>query len=199
MKQLFFLLIIGLCVCIQTNAQLTGKTYAETKREQANTQYNKDFIEGTRYNRNSSSRSTGNAAANEEARKLADQFKRNKGQMTESDKAYWRLKEQTKLNMEQQRRENDKSYNDFAKAEAARMKYVRQLERIKLQVDEARAKVRDTMLAAGLTRPEAFNLAWFMIPGSIERTEQMQRFVADKMLWVPGYVERYAKFLWRFF
>lgn len=185
MKPILFLLIILLCVCEYTNAQLTGKTYAETKREQANNQYNKDFIEGTRYNRNRSSTGNGSSSSNDEARKLADQFKRNKGQMTETDKEYWRLKQQAKQNAEEQRQAYDKSYHDFRKAEAARMKYVRELERIKVQVEEARAKVRTTMLESGLTSPEAYNLAWFMIPGTIERTADVQRFIADKMLWVP--------------
>lgn len=180
------------CNCSQ--AQQTGKTYAETKREQDNRQYNKDYIEATKYNRNASTKNSSTGSGDKDAaKKLADQFSRNSGRMPDSDKEYWRLKEQTKLNMEQQRIENNRSAREFARAEAQRMKYVRQLEREKANADAARAVERNKMLEAGLTPPEAYNLAWYMIPGTgIEREPATQKFIADKMLWVS---ESYKQFV----
>ena len=83
----YFILVCACLISLAAQAQ-PPKTYAETKREQDWKKYQDDFIEGTRYNRNTPSRSNSNTD-NSAAQALADQWRRNSGRRTAAEQKEW--------------------------------------------------------------------------------------------------------------
>ncbi|GAA4342056.1 hypothetical protein [Flaviaesturariibacter amylovorans] len=127
------LLLCLVGICNSALAQpATGKTYAETKREQDAKKYQSDYIDGTRYNRNSSSRSSSSSGSGDAAQQLADQWRRNSGRRTEAEQRAWEAgataREEYRKRMEAEERERklasmkvDPAAAERARQEAARL------------------------------------------------------------------------------
>ncbi|RYY96402.1 MAG: hypothetical protein EOO11_13560 [Chitinophagaceae bacterium] len=147
-------------------AQLTGKTYAETKREQANKKYNEDFINGTKYNRNTPSRSS-RSGDDEAAKALAEKFRHNAGKGPAGGTALpaAEVPAPTAEQLEAQRAEAKRIADErFRARKAYADRYFAQKEK-EATLSADRAAAYKDLLLAGLTEQEAWCFAVQAQPG----------------------------------
>ncbi|GAA4320766.1 hypothetical protein [Flaviaesturariibacter amylovorans] len=180
MLRSFLLIALAFCLFhLSARAQLSGKTYAETKREQANAQYNKNYIEGTKYNRNTPSRSSGKVD-DEAARALAEKFRHNAGKGPAAAPKVEAPKP-TAEQLELQKQEADrKQREDYQRAQAA---YQRQQSKQEREAARKAARVEyfTEMKAIGLTEGEAWCFAINAIPTDADRDAEWNWNVRKKL------------------
>lgn len=179
-------LLTATCLFAFTAAAQPPKTYAETKREQDWKKYQDDYIEGTRYNRNTPSRSNNNSSDNSAAQALADQWRRNSGRRTAAEQKEWEKGAAAREELRKQK-------------EAAERERWRKLDREIAALNERRAKTEATRKTAldkniaeysalGFTAQEADRFAWAITtypdgsraPGTDAERAAVQKAVAAR-------------------